>query len=303
MPGRSVRLFFADGDAGGVVTAEVMNWTGHVLVTPRSKLGIALAREEAERTGVYILIGEDPEKPSRNRIYVGEGDNVAKRIKMHAKDEDKEFWTRAVLVTSKDMNLTKAHVRHLEGEIVRAARQAGRASIANGNEPSAKPLPEADISDMAVFLDNLEAVLPAIGMDFLRPTKGATRSSADPDQESDSASLKLILNHRSGLTAHAIELNGEYIVQAGSQVQSDPGYSMNQYGDLRDQLIKDGTICEVESSRFLEFVEDYAFRSPSAAAAVIIGRNSNGRRNWKLANGQTLKQWQDSQLTQDDDPS
>lgn len=297
MAGRSVRLFFADGDAGGIVTAEVMNWTGHVLVAPRSKLGKALEREEAERTGIYILVGEDPEKPSRNRVYVGEGDNVSKRIKMHAKDEDKEFWTRAVIITSKDMNLTKAHVRYLEGEVVRTARAAGRASIANGNEPSVKALPEADISDMAVFQDNLEAVLPALGMDFLRPTKTASSPTRDETAPAVSGALELDLKHKSGLKARALEINGEYIVQSGSQVQADPDYSMNQYGDLRDQLIKDGTIRQVNGSQFLEFVEDYAFKSPSAAAAVIIGRNANGRRNWKVKNGQTLKQWQDQQLS------
>jgi len=274
-----------------------MNWTGHVLVAPRSKLGKALEREEADRTGIYILVGEDPEKPSRNRVYVGEGDNVSKRIKMHAKDEDKEFWTRAVIITSKDMNLTKAHVRYLEGEVVRTARAAGRASIANGNEPSVKALPEADISDMSVFQDNLEAVLPALGMDFLRPTKTASSPNFDETAPAVASALELMLKHKSGLKARALEINGEYIVQSGSQVQADPDYSMNQYGDLRDQLIKDGTICQVDGSQFLEFVEDYAFKSPSAAAAVIIGRNANGRRNWKVKNGQTLKQWQDQQLS------
>lgn len=278
-----------------------MNWTGHVLVAPRSKLGAALSREEAERTGIYILVGEDPEKPTRNRIYVGEGDNVAKRIKMHAKDEDKDFWTKAVIVTSKDMNLTKAHVRYLEGEIVRGARLAGRASLANGNEPSVKALPEADISDMAVFQENLEAVLPAIGVDFLRPTKTPVVSKSGDKTLTATGTLELTLKHRSGLKARALEINGEYIVQSGSQVQSDPDYAMNQYGDLRDQLIKDGTIQQIADGKFLEFVEDYAFKSPSAAAAVIIGRNANGRRNWKVKSGQTLKQWQDQQLSMSPD--
>lgn len=273
-----------------------MNWTGHVLVAPRSKLGSALQREEAERTGIYILIGEDPEKPSRNRIYVGEGDNVSKRIKMHAKDEDKEFWTRAVIITSKDMNLTKAHVRYLEGEVVRAARSAGRASIANGNEPSVKALPEADISDMAVFQENLEAVLPALGIDFLRPTRRTPVGEEQESQPQKSGPVELTLRHRSGLRANALEANGEIIVQTGSQVQADPDYSMNQYSDLRDQLIKDGTIQQPSDNKFMVFVEDYAFKSPSAAAAVIIGRNANGRRNWRLPSGQSLKEWQDAQL-------
>jgi hypothetical protein len=88
-----------------------MNWTGRVLVVPRSRIGEAVKRVEATRTGVYFLVGDDPDQPSKTRVYIGEGDSVADRIKNHAKDETKDFWTKVCLVTSKDTNLTKAHAR------------------------------------------------------------------------------------------------------------------------------------------------------------------------------------------------
>ena len=302
MPGRSVRLFFVDGNAGGLVTAEVMNWTGHLLVAPRSLLADALARDEAARTGVYILLGEDPDQPSRTRIYVGEGDNVSARLKMHARDVDKDFWTRVVIVTSKDTNLTKAHVRFLESEMIRLAKAAGRASLANGNEPGERLLPEADRSDMAVFLSNFEAVLPAIGVDFLRPTRLEHRTHADEGQDSAKpvTGVELTLAHRSGVLARAIEMDGEIIVLSGSQVQANRSYAMNQYQDLRDQLIRDRIIVPASSDNGMIFAADYAFKSPSAAPAVIIGRNANGRSTWKLASGQSLGEWQDSRLSFDD---
>lgn len=28
--GKSIKLFLADGSPGGIITAEIMNWTGHV---------------------------------------------------------------------------------------------------------------------------------------------------------------------------------------------------------------------------------------------------------------------------------
>jgi hypothetical protein len=47
----------------------------------------------------------------------------------------------------------------------------------------------------------------------------------------------------------------------------------------------------------LEFAENVTFASPSAAAAVINDRNTNGRTAWKLKRtGQTLKEWQDAQV-------
>lgn len=294
MAGKSVRLFFVDGTATGLVTAELMNWTGHLLIPPRSTLGVALSREEADRTGIYILSGQDPEKPSQTKIYVGEGDNVGNRLRSHAKDENKDFWTKACIITSKDTNLTKAHVRYLEHRLVQMASAAGRVTVANGNEPGEKLLPEADRSDMEVFIENLQTILPAIGFDFFQVRKAP--ASTDPVQHSqarrEAGPIELFLKHRSGIEARAYETGGDILVQQGSQVQPPADYAMNQYGDLRDQLFRDGIIDEETMS----FTKDYKFSSPSAAAAVIIGRNANGRRNWKLASGETLGDWQDRQL-------
>ena len=45
--GQSLELFFIDGRPDGMLTAEVFNWTGHVLMTPRTQLADALKRREA----------------------------------------------------------------------------------------------------------------------------------------------------------------------------------------------------------------------------------------------------------------
>ncbi len=63
--GRSVRLFLVDGKSTGLITAEIMNWTGHVLSCPRTELPKFLARPEVARTGVYLLHGRDPDDPDR----------------------------------------------------------------------------------------------------------------------------------------------------------------------------------------------------------------------------------------------
>ncbi|TDQ04042.1 uncharacterized protein DUF4357 [Halanaerobium saccharolyticum] len=40
------------------------------------------------------------------------------------------------------------------------------------------------------------------------------------------------------------------------------------------------------------FKKDYLFSSPSTAAAIVMGRNANGLREWKLKNGMTLKEFE-----------
>jgi hypothetical protein len=46
------------------------------------------------------------------------------------------------------------------------------------------------------------------------------------------------------------------------------------------------------------FTKDYAFTAPSAAAAMVAGRNANGRMHWTVeGTNKTYGEWQDEQVT------
>ena len=161
--GRQIRIFLVDGTPGGLLTAEIMNWTGHVVAAPRSDLARLLGREETSRTGVYLLLGDDPDALGQQVTYIGEGDEVRDRLAQHARSEGqggKDFWERAVVLTSKDANLTKAHARYLESRFITLAVQAGRSRLTNATAPALPPLPEADRSDMEYYIAQAKIVLP-----------------------------------------------------------------------------------------------------------------------------------------------
>lgn len=139
MQGRSIRLFLVDGTPNGLLTAEIMNWTGHVLTSPRTKLTELVQRPECGRTGIYFLVGPDLEGSPRPQVYIGESDDVGTRLKQHNRPEDKggkDFWEKVCLVTSKDQNLTKAHVKYLESLLIQSAGELGRCKLANGTANS-----------------------------------------------------------------------------------------------------------------------------------------------------------------------
>lgn len=144
MSGKTIRIFLADGEPTGVLLAEIGNWTGEVLVAPRSQLDQLSKREEVRRTGVYLLVGPDPDDPSRALTYIGEGDNVLKRLLRHNKNEARDFWERTVVIVSKDENLTKSHVRYLESRLIKLAQDAYRAKLTNDTAPDPTKLPELD---------------------------------------------------------------------------------------------------------------------------------------------------------------
>lgn len=289
--GRSLELYFIDGKPDGMQTAEVFNWTGHVLMTPRTRIAAALARKEAKYTGIHLLLGETEDG---SVAYIGEAASLADRIRNH--DQKKDWWSLAVLVTTGANNLNKAHVRYLEARLLQKARQVGRVVLENGNAPNEPGLNEAAQANMEAFLDQLLMVLPALRIDMFVEN---TRPFREQVPATIASGVEFRLANRSrDVEATALFIDGEFIVQAGSQASpewQDDRTKSRGYARLQSQLKQRGLL-RADGHRCV-FVENYAFQSPSAAAAVVCGRQANGPRLWRnVATGQTYKEWEAQQL-------
>ncbi len=288
--GRSLELYYIDGRPDGMLTAEMFNWTGHVLMTPRTQLAAALARPEAGYAGVYLLLGE---RDGDGLAYVGEGEDVGARIQSH--DVKKDWWSSAILVTTAGNKLNKAHIRYLESRLIEAARTVGRTPLDNGTAPARPALSEADAAKMEAFLGNLLMVLPALRVDMFiqrqRPAEAAGAAAPMVDGR-----FHLVLR-KHGLAATAVLRDGEFIVQAGSQARltwEGQGTETSGYAQLHRELTRSGVLTP-DGNRAV-FARSYAFASPSAAAAVVAGRPSNGTIEWKTEAGRTYKQWEAERL-------
>lgn len=294
MNGKQVKLFLVDGSPGGLTTAEITNWTGNVVSARRSDLAELLRREEVTRTGVYLLLGDDEDAIGDTRCYIGEADVVATRLRAHLKDESKAFWNQAVVVTSKDTNLTKSHVRYLESRLIELATKASRVTLENGTNPPRPNLPEADVSDMEYFIGQLQIVLPVLGVNAIRVR---TERSATSPPTTESPVFSLVQKKR-GVDARAQQIDGEFILLEGSRVIAEwtgigkADTSRRAYDSYRAQhegLIADGSI--VVENGVGRTTRDIVFSSPSTAGAVALGRSCNGRREWISADG-TFDQWE-----------
>lgn len=315
MNGKQVRLFLVDGTVGGLMTAEILNWTGHMLRARRKDLGRIKTREEAQRTGVYVLFGTDDE--GEPAAYIGEGDNVVKRLENH--NANKDFWEDVVIITSKDMNLTKAHVRYLESELIKLAKSIGRVSLLNGNDPTGgAALPEADQSDMQYFIGQIRILMPVLGFDIFRgrstqrqpapvapgipeETPVPINSPVSDEVAESSDSPVFYMRTREGSDAQAQIIDGEFTLLQGSVIPNAMKDNLQMAESTRKQFI----IREAQHAKVLEVSEpgpapglatlskDFVFTSPSAAGAIVYGRASaNGRITWKTKTGQTLGDWE-----------
>lgn len=311
MSGKQVRLFLVDGTPGGLMTAEIMNWTGHVLKGKREKLAEIRDRAETRRTGVYILLGEDEARGGR-LAYIGQSDDVSNRLVHH--DARKDFWDEVVIVTSKDTNLTSAHVRYLESRLIRLAKAIGRVPLTNGNEPSGgAELPEADASDMDYFIEQVRILLPVLGVDVFRgralrgpaaplpPGAQAHPSAKDADVPPDEVSPVFRLTNRLGVDARAQVVDSEFTVLAGSRIAARMRIRDGSTASTKRQFTTRAAIhkkvleeaAEVAVGATVRLVKDFVFTSPSAAAAVVEGHaTANGRTAWATENGVLFGEWE-----------
>ena len=234
----------------------------------------------------------------------GEGDDVGKRLYQHARAEDqggKDFWDRAILLTSKDANLTKAHARYLESRFITLAGQARRSRLINGTAPAPLPLPEADVSDMEYFISQAKIVLPVLGVNILRSAATAGNGGAGAASGLSPASSPVFVLHvkKDGITARAREIDGEFTVLEGSCARASWTGSQHTYKALHNKLAGDGALVPEPGGAAVRFARDQVFASPSAAAAVITGRQANGRVEWKAeGSGISFGSWQERGIDQ-----
>lgn len=277
MSSATIRLFLPRGDAKSLRTAEISNWTGKAVAAPRTELDELLAREELDKAGVYILIGSNPQT-NLPQAYIGEAEVLRDRLKQH---KTKEFWVSAIAFTSKDENLTKAHVRYLESRLLAEAAQIKRFTI-DQNQAGGAKLPESDREDMEVFLERIRQLLPVLGSDILTPIARTTTQNQTGG---------VLFCRNKGAVARGQRAVNGFVVFAGSTAVLEERPSAESYPYVvaqRKQLIADRTL--VEKGGFLVFTRDAEFSSPSAAAVVIHGGSANGLTAWKTEQGQSLKQ-------------
>lgn len=296
--GKSIRVYLADSTVAGIRYAELVNWTGQAVACPRNRLSELGSWPEAAKPGVYLLF-EARLSDSKPLAYIGESENVAERLTNH--DRKKEFWNEVVIFSSKDENLTKAHVKFLESALAALAKQADRYELENGNTPTESSLPRADRDAMAEFIENIRMVLGTLGYPILEPllkqssvsqahslaTQSQTQVTKDP------IDLTFRVND---VTAFGAVTDEGFVLKKGSQVARVNTDSAGvKVAKFKEQLLADGRLAP-QGDR-LVLAEDLLVSSSSYAAVIVAGTSRSGPQSWIAADGRTLKAIEDAQIT------
>ena len=273
-----IRIVVPTGNPDGLRVVEKSNWSGVGIVFNRSNFKEAIKRPEFDKTGVYVLIGDDEESGSKT-IYVGEGDPVKSRLNQHYTNKD--FWTWVVFFVSKDDSLNKAHVQHLESQLLTLARNAKLCKLDNGTEPTPPTLSEADTLLVDGFLRDMLSIFPLLNLNAFEMAVVSTSTK------------ELLYVDAKGVKARCLEDAKGFIVLKGSEAVLKETNSIHQYmSNIRKDLIDKGVLA-LNGDKYI-FTQDFIFNSPSTASGVVLGRASNGREAWENSKGVTLKELQEA---------
>jgi hypothetical protein len=280
--GRVVKIFITGKDPRSLRTVELDNWTGVAIAGQPEFFKKALEAEVLARSCVYLLIksGADDDLPE---IYVGESDDFSQR---YTSGKFPIEFDTFLIFTSKDDNLTRAHVKWLEERLWSILRgNSGKVIVANANKPTSSNLPRADIATMQTYLGNMIYVLEALGYDLFSVQE---RTAASPSKPSDvvaaeppeiALTLFATLPKRPNDRAFLRYAEGAYTLATGSKINMKATDSLPaNVRKLRDQLLQDGGLAQRHD--YLELTRDIPFSKPSPASALVKGRSSTGYIDW-----------------------
>ena len=273
---QTIQIFLPSGDPRGIRVAEITTRIVQAFDVPRSRLPDFLAMRESERLALYLLIGER-EDGSGNQVYVGQSGDMRKRLAAH--NNEKDFWQRVLILTTRAESLTPTHVIFLESLFIQEAKKAGRYVTENCNDGMKSHTPPPLVADCLEIFETARTLLTSLGY----PLFEAIAKSASDEAQND-----ILYCKRSGSSARGSYTDEGFVVFKDSigKAEVGRGFQSHSFARLREELLQQGKLSLRKG--ILVFNEDVLFTSPSGASAVVCGAACNGWLDWKDRNGLTL---------------
>ncbi|MGL4819236.1 MAG: GIY-YIG nuclease family protein [Bacilli bacterium] len=288
--GKSINLFLIDGSPRSRIKCTLANWTGVAYKIPRTELDKCKGRTDLAQSGVYFLFGTSDQSDD-NVVYIGQagvrknGEGLLTRLFEHKRNQEKEYWTEAVVFTTSNNSFGPTEISYLEHRFCALSVEAGRYIVKNGNEPTLGNITEEKESELEEFIDYAKIIMGTLGHKLFEPLTDHPKPAVAIESTDDD--LLLFLKRKSRKSGIVIEASCKqthegFVVLRGSRIETIDSDSITPSVKERRQK------AQINVDGILQ--EDVLFRSPSYAAAFIIGGSVNGLTEWKNADGVSLKE-------------
>lgn len=276
--GKNIEVYLMDGDASGRWEAKLLNWNCVAYKIPRNSLKNSDDIPEIYAPGVYFLFGRDDET-GKQFVYVGEGDNVIKRIQqVHSFEKEDTYWTEAVIYVTPDGTLDKARIKFLENRFYTIATETDRYIVKNGNTPPQSPVQKKVKDMLEEFIINARLVMLVLGHKVFEPQPSADSGMVEEEL------LYFVRNQgKGGKATGRISDDGFWVLKGSYIYPKEASYLPSGVIKMRKLHARD-----VDKNGILQ--KDICFGSPSYASSFVCGRNSNGLVDWKNNKGVSIKE-------------
>ncbi|GLC89811.1 GIY-YIG nuclease family protein [Lysinibacillus piscis] len=292
--GKNINLFLMDGIVNGRVKCTLANWTGVAYKIPHTELDKCKERADLKQSGVYFLFGISDET-GENVIYIGQagarknGEGILNRLLEHKRNQDKDYWTEAIVFTTSNNSFGPTEISYLESRFCDLAKKINRYIVKNGNNPTMGNVTEEKESELEEFLDHSKVIMGTLGHKIFIPLNEPKPifSWADSNNEGEFLLYLKRKIRKSGQTIEASckQTNEGFVVLKDSKIEVEDSDS------IPSGVKKARNKAKIDSQGILQ--EDVLFNSPSYAAAFVIGGHANGLTEWKTRDGKTLKEYLD----------
>ena len=267
-----------DGEVTGRIKCTLSNWTGLAYKIPNSYLSKCKERQDLKQSGVYFLFGDDEgDKPT---VYIGQagirknGEGVLFRVAEHLKGNFD--FNEVVILTTQNNSFM--------------ALETDRYKVKNGNDPNPGNVTEEKESELEDYVEYSKIILGVLGYKIFVPLI----KSNDDEYNDEELSLYLsrkVKRSNAIITAKCKRTCEGFVLLSGSTIEETdaeaipPRIKEMRADAKKNGVIKDGVL-----------TKNILFRSSSYASSFVLGINSNGRTNWRLKTGQSLKEFEEEQL-------
>ncbi|MDU1027886.1 MAG: GIY-YIG nuclease family protein [Clostridiales bacterium] len=294
---KNFNLFLMDGEVTGRIKCTLLNWTGIAYKIPRPYLEKCKDRQDLKRSGVYFLFGKNDD--GDDEVYIGQagirknGEGVLFRVAEHLKDEN--YFSDAVMLTTQNNSFGPTEISYLENKFTNMAIDVDRFKVRNGNDPNPGNVTEEKESELEDFIEYSKMVLGVLGYKIFVPI--IDKSSKEKNENIyDDKEPMLYLSRKSGKSNRPIKAKCKrtdegFVVLKDSMIETiDSAAIPKAIKELRNECIKNKEIIDGRISK------NYLLKSPSYAAAFVLGVTTNGRTQWKTEKGITLKELEENEM-------
>lgn len=285
--GKSINFYLMDGAPTGRIKCTLANWTGLAYKIPRSDLDLCKERSDLKQSGVYFLFGET-DQTGDTVVYIGQagarknGEGILYRLQEHKRDDSKDYWTEAVVFTTSNNSFGPTEISYLENRFRNMAVNAKRYIVKNGNDPTSGNVTEEKESELEEFIDYSKIVMGTFGYKLFEPLVQvidtiSAQHNAEPLKAHEFFIQRSGSNAKSRITSEGIVVLAGSIIR-NTLVPSCPDSAKNARMKYAEYISNAGVLGK-----------DLLFRTPSGAAAFVLGAPANGNIEWKTVDGIIFK--------------